>query len=349
MTLVRTWIYAARPDTEVGGRHYRMDAEEIALDPGPGEVAVEARYWSVDPYMRIQQSALDTWEAPHPLGEVQGGAVVGRVVACGEGAGLAPGDWVETYMGWRTAGLRRAAECRRLDAAAVSPTTALHVLGMPGRTAYFGLFEAGRPKPSETLLVSGAAGAVGSIVGQLGKLAGLRVVGVVGSSQKAAWLTGELGFDATLNYRDHPTMEATLAGLNACCPDGVDVYFDNTGGHVTDAAIVAMNERARIIICGQISQYQGGLDQPNAGPRLLHHFLYKRASMQGILARDHAHRMDEMLERMTPWVRDGRIRYSETVLDGFERLPEALAALFSGANTGKMLVRAQAQGAASPR
>lgn len=341
MVLVKQWIYASRPEGGVSSANYRLEETEQALAPVRGEVAVEGAYWSVDPYMRIQQSARNTWEAPHPVGQVQGGAAVARVIAAGEGvSGLAPGDWVETYMGWRTHALRTVAECRKLDPNGAPVSTALHVLGMPGRIAYFGLLEAGRPQPGETLVVSGAAGAVGSIVGQIGKLAGLRVVGVVGSKAKADWIVNELGFDAAIGYRDHPDADSMTAALTKHAPEGVDVYYDNTGGPTTDAVIQSMNVRARIIICGQISQYQGGLDAPNAGPRLLHHFLYKRATMTGVLARDYAARMDEMLARMGPWVKDGRVRYRETIVDGFENLPDALCGLFTGRNTGKMIVRA---------
>lgn len=341
MTTVKKWIYMARPEAEVAPEHYRLETEEIKFRPGHDEVVVEGRFWSVDPYMRIQQSAKDTWEAPHPINEVQGGSVVGQVVSVGENSSsLRPGDWVETYMGWRSHGVRAVTVCRKLDANLAPPSTALHVLGMPGRIAYFGLLEAGQPKPGESLVVSAAAGAVGSIVGQIGKLAGLRVVGIAGSAEKARWLTEELGFDAVINYRDHPTMAAMVDGLRQYCPNGVDVYFDNTGGNITDAVIQSMNTHARIVICGQISQYQGGLDHPSLGPRLLHHFLYKRATMRGVLARDYTHRMDEMVKIMGPWVRDGVVKYSETIMDGFECLPDALRALFAGANTGKLIVRA---------
>ncbi|MES0872277.1 NADP-dependent oxidoreductase [Pseudovibrio sp. SCP19] len=341
MVLVKQWIYEVRPEADVSPANYRYEEVEQDLTPVRGEVVVEGAYWSVDPYMRIQQSSQDTWEAPHPTGEVQGAAVVGRVTCVGEGVTtLKVGDWVETYMGWRSAGLRAVADCRLLDADEVSPSTALHVLGMPGRIAYFGLLEAGKPRPGETLVVSGAAGAVGSIVGQIGKLAGLRVIGVVGSDEKARWITEELGFDAAINYRQVSDVEGMKQAFAEHAPDGVDIYYDNTGGVTTDAFIESMKLRARIIICGQISQYQSGLEVPNLGPRLLHHFLYKRATMTGVLARDYTARMDEMLKVMGPWVRDGKIRYSETVIDGFETLPEALCGLFTGANTGKMIVKA---------
>jgi NADPH-dependent curcumin reductase CurA len=335
---VSHWIYARRPEGTPGPEHYEL--ETVELDPSslfPDEILVEGRIWSVDPYMRIQQSARDTWESPHPLGQVQGGAVVGQVIAsrCPH---FAIGDWVETYLGWRTAGIRRADACRKLDVATAPPSTALHVLGMPGRTAYFGLLEAGRPRPGDTLLVSGAAGAVGSIVGQLGKLGGCRVIGVAGSAEKLRWLRDEIGFDAVLSYRELADMAAMAMALRELAPRGIDVYFDNTGGHVTDAVLETMSLRARIVICGQIGQYAGGLDTPPPGPRLLHHMLYKRATITGVLARDYVHRMDEMLAVMTPWVRDGKIKTRETRIKGFSQLPRALAGLFTGENFGKMLV-----------
>ncbi len=232
-------------------------------------------------------------------------------------------------MGWQTHAVMSVTECRRLDPDLAPPSTALHVLGMPGRIAYFGLFEAGQPRPGETLLVSGAAGAVGSIVGQIGKLAGCRVVGIAGNREKAAWLTGTLGFDDAIVYRDYPDRAAMTRALEAHCPDGIDVYYDNVGGYITDAVIERMNLRARLIICGQISQYQGGLDTPDLGPRLLQHFLYKRARMTGVLARDYTPRHDEMMVHMGPWVQHGKIRYEETFVDGFDQLPHAHCAACS--------------------
>ncbi len=333
------WIYAKRPKGDLTPDCYEHHDVSIAEEVADDEVLVEGEFWSVDPYMRIQQSAKHTWEAPHPLNAVQGSAVVGRVLRAGAHAeGLADGDWVETYMGWQTHGVRKADACRRLDPAIAPPSTALHILGMPGRTAFFGLREAGRPVAGETLLVSGAAGAVGSIVGQLGRLAGLHVVGVVGSQAKADWITGELGFHSAINYKENDSLEPMSRALAQQCPQGIDVYFDNTGGYITDAMILNMNLRARIVVCGQISQYQGGLDDPASGPRLLHHFLYKRAFLQGILARDYTNRMDEMLTAMQPLLRDGKIKYRETKIKGFDQLPNALCGLFVGENTGKMMV-----------
>ena len=209
---------------------------------------------------------------------------------------------------------------------------------MPGRTAWFGLMEAGRPKPGETLVVSGAAGAVGSLVAQFGKRAGCRVIGIAGGAEKCRFLRERLHLEAAIDYRTHATTPAMAAEILRHA-DGVDVYFDNVGGWISDAVIPLIKRRARVIICGAISQYDGGLDQPGLGPRLLQHLLFQRAVIQGILARDYTHRMDEMRNIVAPWVRAGEIVLEETIIDGFEQLPAALGSLFTGRNLGKLLVR----------
>ncbi len=337
---VYSWIYATRPAGEVGEANYRLAEEQVDFDLALGEALVEVEFWSVDPYMRIQQSANDTWSQPHPIGEVQGGRTVGRVIEVSDPSGtLQVGDWVENYMGWRTHGICRVEECRQLDVGDIPPSSALHALGMPGFTAYFGLLEAGQPKAGDTLLVSGAAGAVGHLVGQIGKLSGCFVIGVVGSQEKADFIVNELGFDAAINYRKATSLAKAVDLIVETAPRGVDVYFDNTGGVISDALFITMNPGARIVICGQISQYQGGLDEPVQGPRLLHHMLYKRATMRGILASDYFHRGDELRERMSAWIRTGQVKAKETTLRGFETLPSALTALFKGQNTGKLVVR----------
>ena len=337
----RQWIYRKRPTGEVSADHYELVSQALPTKLEPGELLVRARYFSVDPYMRIQQSAGETWEAPFPLNTVQGGDTVAEVIAANDPSGtIAPGDLVNAYIGWQTHARCRVDQVRRLNDPRVSPTTALGVLGMPGRTAYFGLQTAGRPRQGETAVVSGAAGAVGSIVVQLAKHAGCRVIGIAGSPEKAAYLCDELGADGAIVYKDHPTAVDMADALAAACPNGIDIYYDNVGGIITDAAVTRMNQGGRVIICGQISQYNGGLDQPVLGPRLLHHVLYKRLTIQGILARDFAPRMQEMLEVMSPLVASGRIKFRETRMQGFENLPAALNALFHGKNIGKMIVKA---------
>ena len=248
------------------------------------------------------------------------------------------GDWVLGYGGWQRYHRSHADELQKLDPHAAPVTTALGVLGMPGRTAWFGLMEAGRPKPGETLVVSGAAGAVGSLVAQFGKRAGCRVIGIAGGADKCRFLVERLRLDSAIDYRQHSSSAAMATAISKTC-DGVDVYFDNVGGWISDAVIPLIKLRARVIVCGAISQYDGGLDQPESGPRLLQHLLFKRATIQGILARDYTHRMDEMRGIVAPWVKAGAIVFEETIIDGFENLPAALSSLFTGQNLGKLLVR----------
>lgn len=333
----RRWLYTSPPgDRAVDASNYTMDECSIA-DPAEGEALVEAMFWSVDPYQRIQQSARDTWEAPHPFGAVQGGGMVGKVLASNL-AGLSPGDFVSAYKGWQTHALVRAGEFKKIPADEAHRASAyLGVLGMPGRTAYVGI-EILKPIAGQTLLVSGAAGAVGSIVLQLGKLHGARVVGIAGSADKCEYLTS-IGADATVNYRGLEA-SALAAAIGAACPTGVDMYFDNVGGITTDAVLELMNVHGRIVICGQISTYNGGLDAPELAPRFLHLVLFKRLTIVGILARDSAARAEVISAHMATMLSAGQLTYRETVVDGFESLPSALNSLFTGKNVGKMVVRA---------
>ena len=332
----RQWIYQERPSAGVEASTYASRTVTLDEAPARNEVLIAARYISVDPYMRIQQSKFETWEAPHPLGEVQGSAVVGQVVESNADE-LSVGDWTLGTSGWQTHALVHQSEVTRIDPDVAPVTTALGVLGMPGRTAWFGLCEAGHPRPGENVIVSGAAGAVGSLVVQFARLNGCNVIALAGSKEKCRWLSEELGATSALNYRDFKDASELAATFREL--GGVDVYFDNVGGMITDAAIVSINLRARIIICGQISQYNDGLDDPNQGPRLLHHLIYKRATIQGILSRDYADKMDEMVRLVAPMLADGRIVARETIVDGFERLPDALAMLFEGRNIGKLIVK----------
>lgn len=338
-TLQRQWIYRSRPDSTVGGEHYALIEQPLDMQLGAGEVLIEARWFSVDPYMRIGQSAKSTYDAePHPLGVVQQGGVVAQVIAS-QAAAFKAGDWVRSYTGWQTHARVAAAELQRIDPAVAPVTTALGVLGMPGRTAWFGLTEAGRPHAGEVVVVSGAAGAVGSLVVQFAKRHGAKVLGIAGGAAKCAWLRDSLHADWAVDYRDYADADAMSAAI-AALTGGVDVFFDNTGGMAFDAVMPLINRRARIVICGMISQYSGGLDAPPMGPRLMHHMLYQRATMQGILARDYVHRMDEMVRIVAPWVRAGEIVSEETVIDGFDQLPAALNSLFTGEHRGKLLVKA---------
>jgi NADPH-dependent curcumin reductase CurA len=333
----RQWFYVKRPTSRVGSEHYELRESEISGPLAENEVIVRARYISVDPYIRIQQHERNTYDVPHPLGIVQRSGVVGEVVESASPL-FVKGDWVSTYSGWQLYARCHHSELTKLDPASAPVSTALGVLGMPGRIAWFGLMEAGRPRPGDTLIVSGAAGAVGSLVAQFGKKAGCKVVGIAGGPDKCRFLLDELKLDRAVDYREHKTHEdLTNALLEAT--GGVDVYFDNVGGPITDAVIPLIKRRARIVICGAISQYDGGLDTPDVGPRFLQHMLFQRATIQGVLARDYTNRMDEMVAQVAPWVKSGEIVFKETFVDGFEQLPAALNSLFEGGNIGKLLVR----------
>jgi NADPH-dependent curcumin reductase CurA len=221
---------------------------------------------------------------------------------------------------------------RRLDPEAAPVSTALGVLGMPGFTAWYGLFVLGRPQEGETVLVSGAAGAVGSAAGQMAAIAGCRVVGSAGSAEKLAWLR-ELGFDGVFNYREQSPREA-LAEL---APDGIDIYFDNVGGDHLEAAIGALRTHGRVVACGSISRYNDA--EPSPGPRNMFLVVTKRLRIEGFIIRDHYDRFGEFVTEASEWVRDGRLRYRETVVDGIENAPKAFLGLLRGENIGKMLVK----------
>ena len=332
------WIFVRYPEGRVGPEHYLLRRESLSTALAAGEVLVAARYLSVDPYMRINQSRKPTYnELPHALDTVQTAGVVAQVLASAVPQ-LQPGDFVEGMLGWQTHARVHHSALRKLDPALAPVSSALGVLGMPGRTAWFGLTESGRPRAGDVVVVSGAAGAVGSLVAQFAKRHGCTVLGIAGGAAKCAWLRDVLGVDHAVDYRAHDSAASLSAEIKSQV-GGVDVYFDNVGGSVSDAVLPLINRRARIVICGAISQYSGGLDEPELGPRLLHHLLYQRATIQGMLARDYLHRMDEMLRIVGPWVQAGEIVFEETIVDGFEHLPATLGRLFSGDHRGKMLVR----------
>jgi hypothetical protein len=331
----RQWIYHQRPENLVQADHYRLQTSELEGTLVGDEVLLAARFISVDPYMRINQARSNTWMPPHPLHEVQGAATVAQVLASASSA-LREGDWVLAYSGWQTHAKLSAGTLSKIDTSIAPPETWLSAMGMPGRTAWFGLMEAGRPRPGEVVVVSGAAGAVGMLVTQLARLAGATVVAIAGTEDKCAWLQSELGAHYVLNYK---TLGATGIGAFVQQLGGFDVYFDNVGGWLSDTLMPLMRKRARIVICGQISQYSGGLDAAELAPRFLHHVLYQRASIQGILARDFAHRIDEQHAAIAPLLSSGLLKSEHEMLDGFERLPEALNQLFTGHPKGKLMVR----------
>ncbi|MEM7123910.1 MAG: NADP-dependent oxidoreductase [Pseudomonadota bacterium] len=315
-----------------GPEHFDL-VEAPMPEPGPGEVLVRGIYLTVDPYMRGRLRPGPSYAEPQKIGEVMVGEVAGEVVASNTD-GFAPGDFVAAHTGWQTHGLADGRDLRKLDPSAAPISTSLGVLGMPGLTAYFGTLDVLCPKAGDTLVVNAASGAVGSIVGQIAKIGGCRVVGIAGSKAKIDFITGELGFDAGIDHRETADMSTALADA---CPDGIDCYFDNVGGPISDAAFENMALGARVAICGQIAQYND--TEQAMGPRNLRHFLVKRATMRGLLVFDWRDRYDEGLKRLTRWVQDGSIKYREDIVDGLENAPSAFAGLMEGKNFGKQLVR----------
>ena len=306
-------------------------AETLIPDPGEGQVLIRNAYFSVDPYMRPRMNDVRSYVAPFTLGEAMTGGAVGQVAAS-RNSRYAEGEWVLHQLGWREWALSDGTALRRLDPSAAPVSTALGVLGMPGLTAWYGLFVLGEPKEGETVFVSGAAGAVGSAAGQMARIAGCRVVGSAGSPEKLEWLR-ELGFDEVFDYRE----QRPHAALGALAPEGIDIYFDNVGGDHLEAAIGALRTYGRIVACGSISRYNDA--SPSPGPRNMFMVVTKRLRMQGYIITDHFDRFGEFAREAAEWVRDGRLQYRETIVEGIENAPRAFMGLFSGENIGKMLVK----------
>jgi NADPH-dependent curcumin reductase CurA len=306
-------------------------AETPIPAPAEGEILIRNAYFSVDPYMRPRMSETRSYAASFELGAPMPGGAVGRVEESRNPA-FSVGDWVLHGLGWREWALSDGTAVRVIDPAVAPVSTALGVLGMPGLTAYHGIFEIGRPKEGEVVFVSGAAGAVGSAAGQMAKIAGCTVIGSAGSAEKLAWLR-ELGFDGVFDYHEQPPRDA----LRELAPDGIDIYFDNVGGDHLEAAIGALRMYGRIVACGSISLYNAS--EPPPGPRNMFMVVTKRLLMQGYIISDHFAEFPEFLERAGTWLREGRLRHRETVVEGIENAPAAFIGLFTGENIGKMLVQ----------
>jgi len=303
----------------------------VVPQPKDGEVLVRALYISVDPYLRGRMREGRSYIAPFEVGQVIESGAVGEVLQS-RSPEFQPGDIVTGMFGWRLYNTANASSLRKVPAGAPI-STALGILGMPGLTAYFGLLDIGQPKEGETVAVSGAAGAVGMTVCQIAKIKGCRVVGVAGSDEKNLYLKEELGVDVAINYKEGDTRLA----VKQACPNGIDVYFDNVGGAVSDAILPLLNQAARIIICGQISIYN--LDQPDIGLRPQTYLLVNSALMKGFMITGYAARFSEGIRQMAQWLSEGKLKYAETIVEGFENTPRAFIGLFTGENLGKQIVK----------
>lgn len=306
-----------------------VDCETPSISDG--EVLLRTLYISVDPYLRGRMKEGKSYVAPFELGQVIESGVVGEVVES-KSPNLKTGDVVSGYLNWRRF---NKVDARQLMPVipGVSPSTAIGVLGMPGLTAYFGLLDVGKPVAGETVVVSGAAGAVGMTVCQIAKIKGCRVVGTAGSDEKTRYLREELGVDATLNYKS----ENVFGQLKAACPNGIDVYFDNVGGAISDSVLGLLNDYSRIVICGQISIYN--LDKPDTGLRPQAALLIHKALMQGFIITQYQDRFREGVTQLAQWFMSGQLKHAESIVEGFENTPKAFIGLFSGENLGKQIVK----------
>jgi NADPH-dependent curcumin reductase CurA len=300
-------------------------------EPGPDEVLVRVLFLSLDPAMRGWMNDARSYIPPVGIGEVMRAIGVGRVLKSNH-PDFAEGDHVSGMFGIQEYAIVHGRALTRIDPDVAPPPVWLSVLGMPGMTAYFGLLDIGRPQPGETVVVSGAAGAVGQIVGQIAKLKGARAIGIAGGPEKCTHVTDELGFDATIDYKN----EDVLAGLRKHCPKGIDVYFDNVGGDILDAALACLARYARVVICGAISQYNA--TGPVKGPANYLSLLVHHASMTGFVISDYPDRYPEAARELAGWLASGQLTSREHVVNGLETFPETLLKLFSGENNGKLVL-----------
>jgi NADPH-dependent curcumin reductase CurA len=299
----------------------------------PNEVLVKTLYLSVDPYMRGRMTGVRTYADPVNIGDVMVGGAVGEIIES-RSTGFQPGDFVAGYWGWQDHAVASASWLQKLDPQLAPISTALGILGMPGMTAYFGFLDLCHPKAGETVVVSGAAGAVGSLVGQIAKIHGCRVIGIAGGDDKIAHIVADLGFDGAFNYK---TTSDYVAKLKELCPSGIDCYFDNVGGVISDAVFALLNPFARVSVCGQISQYN--LQRPEPGPRLLGQILVKQLKVEGFIVTRFQERWPQGIAQMARWIQEGKLRYREDIVVGFENTPRAFIDMLEGKNTGKMLVK----------
>jgi NADPH:quinone reductase len=334
-TVNRQITLASRPAGMPTESDFRL-VESPVPKAGAGEALIRSLYLSVDPYMRGLISGRSAYAKPVHPGEVMVGGVAGRVIESNDPR-LSAGDIVEGMLGWQEYAVAPAKSLRKIDPDSAPVSTSLGVLGMPGLTAYFGLLDICHPQPGETVVVSAAAGAVGSLVGQIARIKRCRAVGIAGGDEKIRYITGELGFNGGFNYRT----ETDYAGkLRELCPNGIDIYFDNVGGPITDAVLAQINTRARIAVCGQISQYNA--EKPEMGPRWLGQLVVKQAKAEGFLVFQFADRYEEALRQLSAWLREKRIRYREDIVEGLENAPRAFIGLMEGRNIGKRLVKLSA-------
>lgn len=336
-TLTSTeWSLASRPEGMPAAQNFQSKTVEVAA-PQDGEIQVQNNWMSVDPYMRGRMYDRESYVPPFQIGEALQGGAVGRVTASGH-PDYKEGDLVSSMLGWRTAWTAKpeAAMVQKLPEVGLPESAFLGVAGMPGLTAYAGLLRIGELKEGDTVFVSGAAGAVGSTVVQIAKNRGATVIGSAGGAEKCA-LVKSLGADECIDYKSVANGAELTAALGKAAPKGIDVYFDNVGGDHLTAAIECARPMARMALCGAISQYND--TSPTPGPHNMIQAVGKQLKLQGFIVSTHADMQPEFFKEMASWIPAGKMKFEETVMDGIEKAPDAFIGLFTGANTGKMLVK----------
>ncbi|MFI5617583.1 NADP-dependent oxidoreductase [Streptomyces sp. NPDC051567] len=328
----REWHLVRRPQGWPVAEDFALREAPVSAEPAPGRILVRNLHMSVDPYMRGRMNDAKSYIPPFQLDRPMDGGAVGEVVASAA-EGFAVGDHVLHGLGWREYAEVDAERATKVDGSLAPLSAYLGVLGMPGMTAYAGLFEVASFTEGDAVFVSGAAGAVGSLVGQFAKIKGAsRVIGSAGSAEKVTLLTEKYGFDAAFNYKDGPVADQ----LVEAAPEGIDVYFDNVGGEHLEAAISSLKVHGRATLCGAIAQYND--TEPAPGPRNLVQVIGKRLRLQGVLVGDHAALQPQFVQDVAGWLRSGELRYDETVFEGIENASDAFLGMMRGENTGKMIV-----------
>ena len=328
----KTIILDKRPVGKPQSTDFKFIDSEIP-EAAANEIILKATYVSVDPYLRGRMSDAKSYSAPFELQKPISSGVVAEVTVSNNAA-FRKGDFVSGLLEWKEYQKSNGQGLLKIDPSKAPLSAYLGILGMTGLTAYLGLSEIGKPKAGETLVVSGAAGAVGSVVGQIGKILGCRVVGIAGTDEKAALLKTRYGFDAAINYNTTADMKQAIA---EACPDGVDVYFENVGGEMTDGVLANINKFARLIICGSISVYNE--TTVPMGPRVETVLIKNSALMQGFIVANYAAKFPEAMAKLSEWLQAGKLTYSETITEGFDQIPQAFIGLFEGKNNGKMIVK----------
>ena len=327
----KSWILYNRPSGYPKSEDFRLVESELP-ELLEGEILIESKFLSLDPYMRGRMNDTKSYAPSVKLGDVMTGEAVGKVIKS-RNRKIKEGFFVNAHIGWQEYGKTDGNSVRIIDPNLAPISTALGVLGMPGLTAYFGLLNICKPLPGDTVVVSAASGAVGAIVGQIAKIMGCRVIGIAGSEQKIDYCSSELNFDFVINYKKENVINKILE----YAPEGVDVYFDNVGGEISDAVISNIAIGGRIAVCGQISLYN--LEEASMGPRMGGTLLINQASMQGFLVFQFKSQYQDGLIRLSDWVREGLLKYKEDIIDGIENVPKAFIGMMNGKNFGKLLIR----------